>query len=120
VDRDPTGPDSLGALARRLYERRRKRDEHFEPSLFGEPGWDILLDLFALEAEGQTATVAMVAAAASVPMATAQRFIEQLVAGGFVSREPPGASRWAFLHLTDDGRARMKAVLSDIAKRRAN
>lgn len=116
----PEGERSLGALARALYEARRKRDDLFGVGLFAEPGWDILLDLFALEEQGRAATVAMVAAGASIPPDTAHRFVEHLVAAGLVAREPPDGKRWAFLQLTDQGRARMRAVLSDILKARAN
>jgi predicted transcriptional regulator len=115
-----TGPDSLGALARELYVQRRARDELFDAALFAEPAWDILLDLFALEQEGRTATVAMVAAGASIPLATARRFVEHLIAEGFVVRSPAEARNWAFLQLTDEGRARMREALGDILKRRAD
>lgn len=116
MDRNPTGPNSLGALARDLYEKRRARDERFAAGLFGEPGWDILLDLFALEQEGKTATLAMVAAGASIPPETARRFIDHLVAAGLVFLDPPDATTWAFVQLTDEGRARMEAMLSNILK----
>jgi hypothetical protein len=32
--------------ARRHYRLRRMRDQEFGPALFGEPAWDILLDLY--------------------------------------------------------------------------
>ncbi len=115
-----TGLDSLGALARDLHARRRARDDLFEPGLFSEPAWDILLDLFALEQEGRPATLTMVASGASIPLETAQRFVGHLVGAGLVSREPPGATPWAFLQLTDDGRARMRKALGDILKGRAD
>lgn len=119
METNPTGPDSLGALARGLYDKRRARDDLFEPGLFAEPAWGILLDLFALEQEGRPATLAMVAAGASIPMETALRFVEHLVGAGLVCREPAGATPWAFLQLTDEGRARMRQALGDILKGRA-
>ncbi|MGM3253246.1 hypothetical protein ACS22W_25800, partial [Escherichia coli] len=39
-------------LARRTYADRRRRDKLFQPGLFGEPAWDILLDLFISAKEG--------------------------------------------------------------------
>ena len=39
-------------LARTLYAERRRRDRTFPVDIFGEPSWDILLDLFVAREKG--------------------------------------------------------------------
>lgn len=111
---------SLSTLARALYEQRRARDRLFEAGPFGEPAWDILLDLFISGEEGRKASLEAVSAAASVPIGTAHRFIQALVAKGLVSRIPGREKVRAWLQLTDEGRARMGAALREMLKRRAS
>ena len=41
----PTDDELLGLIAEELYRNRRRRAQHFSQRLFGEPAWDILLDL---------------------------------------------------------------------------
>lgn len=46
------------ALARQAYALRRKRAAIFgNPELFGEPAWDILLDLYIAHAEAKPVSV---------------------------------------------------------------
>lgn len=70
----------LGAAARQLYEARRTRDEIFgeDSSGFGEPGWDMLLLLFAADAEGAHVTVAELLDGVPSSAAIAPRYVEWL------------------------------------------
>jgi hypothetical protein len=52
-DGKPEAGEELGAFARLLHRERRTRDAYMSEGLFGEPAWDILLDLFACQAEGR-------------------------------------------------------------------
>ncbi len=78
VGRRRSVPKKLGMLAREIYKARRLRDAVL-PRLFGEPAWDILLDLFASEAEHIDVSVSSACLAAGVPATTAHRYLIELV-----------------------------------------
>ena len=61
----------LATIAGSIYAARRRRLNHFDPSLLGEPAWDMLLDLFANKALGRRVGVTSLCLAADVPQATA-------------------------------------------------
>ncbi|MDT9598967.1 winged helix DNA-binding protein [Sphingosinicella rhizophila] len=99
--------------ARRSYMSRRERDRIFGGRLFADPSWDILLDLFIAQHEGQNVSVSSACIAASVPSTTALRHIAHLVEIGLVVRRPhPRDSRSTFLELTEKGRTRMNLFFS--------
>ncbi|HEV2746333.1 MAG TPA: hypothetical protein VGW34_03425 [Allosphingosinicella sp.] len=79
-------PAELGKFARQLYEQRRLRDRCLSQSLFGEPAWDIMLDLFACEAEGKQISVSSSCAAAAVPATTALRYLDTMIRLGLIVR----------------------------------
>lgn len=106
--------DHLGAFARHLFNERRLRDRAFDPRFFGEPGWDILLDLFASESEGKSVSAGSAALAASVPVTSGLRYLARLEEAGLVARQPGQNRRSVVVGLTEEGRQRMAAVLSDM------
>ncbi len=75
-DHDPP-PRGL-ALARATLALRRKRDRLFPEGLFGEPVWDLLLDLYIARADGRTISVSSACIAAAVPPTTALRWLREL------------------------------------------
>ncbi len=72
--------------ARRAYEARRYRKQHLTHELFGEPAWDILLDLYIAFHECRTVSMKAASVAADVPHATAHRNIVMLENLGLVNR----------------------------------
>jgi hypothetical protein len=113
---DPVLEREEGAIlreARRSYMGRRERDQIFGGRLFADPSWDILLDLFIAQYEGQNVSVSSACIAASVPSTTALRHIAHLVEIGLVVRKPhPRDSRSTFLELTEIGWAKMNLFFS--------
>lgn len=102
----------LAEFARCLYESRRLRDGLFPPRLFGEPAWDILLDLYAAETEGDAIDVSSACVAAAVPQTTALRYIARLERAGLVLRTRVETDRRrSLLTLTENGRATIESVL---------
>ena len=100
-------------LARRAYADRRRRAKFFDISLFGEPAWDILLDLFIAAKEGRKVSVTSACIGAAVPSTTALRWIIVLENEELVSREDdPKDARRAFLHLTTKAYGQMIEYLS--------
>ena len=96
--------DKQALLDRTLldYNNRRQRSRFFPEDLFGEPAWDLLLDLFVARLEGKMITVTSACIAADVPVSTALRWISVLEAHGLVKRSRNvGDQRSTWVRLTD-------------------
>ncbi len=75
-------------LARKAYALRRKRATIFgNPLLFGEPAWDILLDLYIAHAEGKPVSVSSACIGSAAPATTGLRWLGVLADEGLVERE---------------------------------
>ena len=95
---------ALVALAHELYVGRRKRERHLSSDLFGEPTWDILLDLYVAAREDRRVPTTSACIGAHVPPTTALRWLRILEAKGLVEREDDGRDgRRTFVRLTDKG-----------------
>ncbi|WP_336986285.1 MarR family winged helix-turn-helix transcriptional regulator [Altererythrobacter aquiaggeris] len=104
----------LGLVAENLYRERRHRDQYFESSLFGEPAWDILLDLFLHRAKGVQITVTSACLASSVPATTALRWINVLIDQGLVAKMASKTdARVQFLYLSPKGILAIRNYLLD-------
>lgn len=105
--------ENLLNLARGIYDSRRLRARVFSAALlFGEPAWDILLDLFIAELEGKSLSVTAACLGASVPTSTGLRWLAILEDQRLIRREnDPRDARRVFLHLTEDGFERMTSYL---------
>jgi hypothetical protein len=89
----------LGAIARKVSADRHRRSEIAGTSdLFGEPAWDILLNLFIADCEGRRLSVNAVCADAGAPESTALRWITILEKRGMIVRED--APERAFIKLS--------------------
>jgi hypothetical protein len=97
------------ALARKTYALRRKRASIFgNPDLFGEPAWDILLDLYIAEGEGKDVSVSSACIGSAAPPTTGLRWLGVLADEGLVVREnDPTDHRRVLVRLTAAGRAAM-------------
>lgn len=91
-------------IARMIFRERRRRDLFFNPNLFGEPAWDMLLELYATKLKQQSTTVTRLCNSSGVPTTTALRWIEHLENEGLVFRKKdPLDGRRIFLELTETG-----------------
>lgn len=102
-------PD-VALLAWREYQARRTRDAIFDdPELFGEPAWDILLDLASAERNGALISVTSACIGSCVPPTTALRWLTVLERKGLVQREEDAHDkRRAYVRLTKAGAAKLK------------
>lgn len=99
----PTNSTCL-PLAQRMYRARRARDRYLPSELFGEPAWDLLLDLYSAQVEGLEINVTSACIASSVPDSTALRYIAALEQHRLVGRyNHPQDKRVHFLRLTAYG-----------------
>lgn len=73
-------------LLRKLQKARSRRTEFLSPDLFGEPAWDMLLELFVCAIEQKRVTVGELCIASNVPQTTALRWIDFLVREELVTR----------------------------------
>ena len=107
-------PDVLYSLAFALYKSRRFREKLFDKDLFGEPAWDMLLDLFIHKSNGKTVSVTSLCIASRVPPTTALRWITLLTDAGLVLREEDTFDgRRAFIRLSADGEMALRRYLVD-------
>jgi len=100
--------------ARALYRLRRNRDGASTDlrALFGEPGWDILLDLFIAGQQGNRLQVSSVCLDAGVPSTTMLRWLARLESEGLIARNADDRDgRRRFVELTDRGTRAMFEVL---------
>lgn len=97
------------ALARKTYALRRKRVVIFgSPDLFGEPAWDILLDLFIAAGEGKSVSVSSACIGSAAPATTGLRWLGILADEGLIVREnDPEDNRRVLVRLTPAGHAAM-------------
>ena len=103
---------------RRAIRARRLRDQFFGGGLFEDPAWDMLLDLFAAELEGNRVSVSSLCIAAGVAPTTALRWIARMTDMGLFVRHPdPVDRRRAFMTLSPRASEAMRAYL--VAARKA-
>lgn len=102
-------PDTMLAFAREAYNIRRRRARFLPMDLFGEPTWDILLDLYVATRENRPVPTTSACIGANVPPTTALRWLRILEARGLVDREEDVRDgRRTFVRLSEQGLAAME------------
>ena len=103
--------------AKDMYKERMDRRRFFSPDLFGEPAWDILLDLYIAEKENEPVSVSAACLGAQVPMTTALRYLKLLEEQGLIAREPDARDgRRHHVRISDKGYAQMTAYIAEQRK----
>lgn len=112
-DADDISPESArAALSNSRLRIRRRR--FFGESLFGDPAWDMLTELYLSEVGGDAQSLASIALAASVPQSTAFRWIDALIVEGLIVRYPDQSDpKRLLVRLSDKGRRSMNLVFSE-------
>lgn len=102
---------TLAEMARGAYRERRLRSQFFTGTdLFGEPAWDLLLDLFINANEGKRVPVTSACIGAAVPTTTALRWLSILESRGLVEREADSSdARRIFVRLSPIAQSAMTA-----------
>ncbi|QNE31601.1 hypothetical protein F1C10_06435 [Sphingomonas sp. NBWT7] len=100
---------------RQIVRARRQRDRHLGPGLFEDPGWDMMLDLYAAHLERAQVSVSSLCIAAAVAPTTALRWIARMTDAGIFRREPdPFDRRRAFMFLTPRGLEGMRRYIASL------
>lgn len=69
-----------------LLAMRRLRDLPGSARLFGDPAWDILLEVYVAQGDGKPLNVSSASAAGALPMATGIRWLRVLAHEGLLQR----------------------------------
>lgn len=102
-------------FARHILAGRRQRDRYFDPILFGNPAWDILLDLFVADGEGRPVTLLDRCHASNVPQGVALRWLgylkqEEMVLEGHDPARPHDMT----IRLSDQTKRAIRCYLSSL------
>ncbi len=82
--------DDAAKLAAFMLAFRRSRSEELPASLFGEPGWDFLLELFIADARGVRMTGRQISELHCIPTRVASRWLMYLSGEGLIVGDGTG------------------------------
>jgi DNA-binding MarR family transcriptional regulator len=100
--------------ARRILALRRARISILNKSMFGEPAWEMLLELYVNKDYGARLSVGRLSELSGAPATTALRWLDYLEKEKLVAREPnPTDRRTEFVELTEKGCSAMEQYLSE-------
>jgi DNA-binding MarR family transcriptional regulator len=122
---EPGEPDDLAdeaidarrtVIARWLYWSRQVRpDEELKP-LYGEPVWDMLLDLYIHEKSAKAICVSSLCFGTKVPNTTGLRYLAALEKSRWIRRSPDKTDRRrVWINLTADALRKMDSYVDRLA-----
>lgn len=95
-----------------ILQLRHYRNVLFAGSLFSDPAWEVLLELYAAELGRRQ--IILTELASANPLSTVQRWIAALEREGLVIRDlQPSETRYGGVHLTRDCSAQMASFIRD-------
>jgi hypothetical protein len=100
---------------RSIIRARRLRTRFFPEDFFGDPAWDMLLDLLQAEIAQLRVPVSSLCIAAAVPATTALRWIKTLVVKGlFIRRADPHDGRRVFVELAPEASQALRKYFAEV------
>lgn len=106
------------AVVRCIQFARTARACFFKQELFSDPGWGILLELYACELAQRRVAAADVCAATNMPLTTGMRWMRKLEQEGLVVRVPQRLdARRQWIALTSVGSSAMQQYCKVVATR---
>jgi DNA repair protein RadC len=100
----------------RIVARRRllRRQLLGAPDLFGEPAWDMLLDLFIQQCEGKLLPMSSLCLSANIPNSSAMKLIQRLCDAGLLERLPDHRDgRRSLIRISPDTEHRLRAYFAE-------
>ncbi len=115
IKADAKRAELLALVAQETLNNRSKREIYLPGELFGEPGWEMLLDL-AIQYEGRNwISTKSLCIASGAPSTTALRYIKLLRAHGLVrSKNHPTDKRGKLHMLSSKGYQKISELLADV------
>lgn len=105
-------------LANWLYWSRQNRPGAEDSRLFGEPAWDMVLDLYIHQAKGRPTSITGACIGSHAPATTALRYIDLLCEMGWVEKIPDDNDRRrSLLALTAKAKDDMNSYLDRLLDR---
>lgn len=102
--------NARATLRRRLLRRQLIGSEE----LFGEPAWEMLIDLFIHECQGKPLSTSDLCVTSTIPMSSALRLVQKLCDAGLVDRTPDLMdARRSFVRLQPATSHRLRAYFSE-------
>lgn len=106
----------LVRTAQAMLQRRRRRSDEFEPTMFGEPAWEMLLALYVRETSGASSTAEELQPA-SATASSAERWLRYLEKEGLARRRYyPRDGRTVFVELSNRGRQALDRYLGAVGE----
>ncbi|HET6523573.1 JAB domain-containing protein [Sphingopyxis sp.] len=102
--------NALRTMRRRLLRRQLIGSDE----LFGEPAWDLLIDLFVQEYRGINLPTSSLGIATDASLSSATRLVRRLCEAGLIARvQDPGDGRRTFVRLTPQTLHKMRAYFAE-------
>jgi hypothetical protein len=106
-------------LALEEWRDRERRINYFDEDLFGEPVWDMLLDLYIAYVAGQQVSITSACIASKVPATTALRWLDVMEDKKLIERTPDRLDkRRTWIGLTLETFVKMSDLLEFRARER--
>jgi hypothetical protein len=113
----PATESTDASFVRSIIRARRLRSQFFGSELFADPGFDMILDLYAARLEETRVAVSSLCIAAAVPATTALRWIRALTEKGlFVRTADPQDGRRVYIGLSDETARAMERYLDAVQR----
>lgn len=113
----PRIPSELLRAAVQAHEARAQRHQFFEPNMFGEGAWNLLLALYIAKGRKYRMKTTDACYEARVPTTTALRWLEYLASRGHVSREvDKDDARCVYVDITASAVALMNSYLESMLR----
>lgn len=104
------------SLARVILKGRQRRSTYLPAVAFGEPGWDMILQLYVADCTGRPIDVSALCSSTGVPKTTALRHLDRLAARDLVERRSDDADgRRIFVLMGDTLRSQTERWLDATA-----
>lgn len=108
---------AITAAAKEISRARKDRVDYFDGMgcVFGEPMWDLMLELFIAEREDRRVSLARACVTANVPVSTAMRWLALMESEAILVREfdAKDCDR-AFVRLHSTASRSMERYISDV------
>ena len=115
VLQDSEGRALLVAKARALFAERKRRSEHFEANMFGEPAWDMLLALSITDFVGGRQSIRKLVGWIGEPQTTVLRWLNYLEKEQLITRKAhPSDRRTVLVDITHKARHELDLYFSGV------